>query len=89
MFSAFALADFTTLAIISAAPLGVNFNIANASSTFFPLTRSQICPAFLGDTRTYLAVAFASICYCLGTNSPNLCPTMSSVIYTGTCLLPS
>ena len=59
LFSAFAAADFTTFAMISALLFGVNFNIANASSTLFPLTKEQTNPAFLGDVLTYFATALA------------------------------
>ena len=61
LFSAFALADFTTLAIIEAAPLGVNFNIANASSTFFPLIKSATIFTFLAEILAYFNVASAFI----------------------------
>ncbi|GIV00108.1 MAG: hypothetical protein KatS3mg014_1723 [Actinomycetota bacterium] len=66
--------------------------------------RSIARRAFGGAIRTYRTVAFASIptspssaartSTCdrnvrVGANSPSLCPTIASVMYTGTCLRPS
>ena len=57
---ALAHALFRTLAVSYAALFGKNFRIAAASSTSLPLIRSRTSFAFLEETLTVLAVAFAS-----------------------------
>ena len=74
MFSAFAIADFNNFSITSDDAFGVNFTIAKASSTFFPLIKSATILTFLAEIRAYFKVALAS-------NTAVSSPTIPSLIY--------
>ena len=58
LFSAFAIADFNNFSKTSLPAFGVNFNIANASSTFFPLIKLATIATFLLEILAYFTVAF-------------------------------
>ena len=59
--------------MIPAALFGVNFKIAIASATLFPLIKSMTRRDLRGETRTVLAVAFADvICSAICISSPQI-----------------
>ena len=69
---AFAIADFNNFSIMSEDAFGVNFTIAKASSTFFPLIKSATIFTFLAEILAYFNVAFASITAVSSTTIPSL-----------------
>ena len=67
------------------------FNVALACSTSF-CTSSCFASTIFTSLFYFFVVVFSPACplnVLVGANSPNLCPIISSVIYTGTCFLPS
>ena len=61
LFVAFAAADLMTFATGVAAALLTLARIPNASLTFLPRTKSMTSLALRGVTRTFLALAYASV----------------------------
>ena len=73
LFSALATADINTFSMIPAALFGVNFKIAIASATLFPLIKSMTRRGLRGETRNVLAVAYADvICSAICISSPQI-----------------
>src|SRR5574343_865274 len=101
--SALAMADSRAFLTMPAAFFCVNARMLSAWSTFLPRIRSATSRPLSTDRRTPRTIARVSmVCpYFLAflspgwplnvrvsENSPSLCPTIWSVMYTGTCCLP-
>ena len=68
------------------------FRVALAHGTTSFCTVSSIALIYLLNYFYFVVVVLSPECplnVLVGANSPNLCPIISSVIYTGTCFLPS
>src|SRR5687768_11205088 len=103
LFSAFAIADSSTLRTSAAPFFGVKRSVESACPTGCPRTMSATSRHFCGEMRAYLSLAATCMTYSgaaalrspewplkvrVGANSPSLCPTMFSDTSTGTCCLP-
>ena len=59
------------------------------SSTIYPQMVGHTIAVHDGRKHVPVYISEEMIGHKLGANSPNLCPIISSEIYTGTCFLPS